>query len=350
MLRKIAGLAPAFVLSATVAACGGEDGPNVNQVRQDFANPSGSVNDKAALMDATGNRNSSNAALALAGGGVPGQSLTSVDARAFSLISPSRIHGRQIDAFSRFFASHGRSMQSLSTAQFSGDVSASCDEAGEAAAAYTAALEDFQRDALTGGSSASGSASYSLDVGSCSGGALTGTLEGSLEISAEADGNGGSFVIRVTQKLNHVCEVGGAQACLDGSMVYEAAGTGNQAGGSFDSIAAWQLTASWTEDGAPMSVETKGGIKWSASGTQTGGTFKVEYLLYAKSSAGEEVSFVLEIEATGGEDGGSVTWRYRGADGEASCTISSDGAGECTGPAGTVTWSSSEYEAEFAKK
>lgn len=355
-LRNLSGLIPALA-SCALAACGG--GPNIDQVKADFENPSGSVNDKDAVVAAAGNQNASAPALAMVGGGVPGLSLTATGKRsAFAQIAPERMHGSAINGIRNYFGVSGRTIRSLSEAQvddlgdFEDDGDSfgnGCDDAPEAKAAVNEALQDLIGDAALGGRSASGSASYSIDLSTCSGGELTGIVNDEIEIDVESDGQGGgSFRFKITREMVNVCETGGGKACVSGTFLLEvsARGFAQQSFGQAETIAAWELTA--TMDG--KTLETKGGVRVELEGNETSGRARIEILAYAKASTGEEVSFVLTIE--GNSSTGEVTLSYRGRDGQIYCTAHADGSGECRatnsdGAQAILTWTAAEYDQEL---
>ncbi|MCK6550759.1 hypothetical protein L6R52_33285 [Myxococcota bacterium] len=351
MTRTIARLLPTALCAVTVTACG-SSGPDLDQVRKDFANPTGSISDRTALMDATGKREASGPALALAGGGIPGQSLTAADARGLGQLAPMQLHGRHMERVRYALSKTGRSLSGLAAADAElpgdGDYSNTCAESPEATAAFEQAYEALIRDAAGGGSSASASASYSIDVSSCAAN-MTGTLSIDLEISVEASSaNSGSMRFKVTQKYEDVCEVGGESRCIDGTFVMEAsASSDGMTTGAFETISAWELTASWVDAGTTHTASTKGGIRMSFEGEGEQGSFSIEYLVYAENAQGEEVSFVLEISA---DSEGQAALVYRGADGSLECHVEESGAGTCTavGSNGTetVTWTAEEYAAE----
>lgn len=350
LTRTIARLFPTALTAIALTACG-SSGPDLDQVRQDFDNPTGSISDRTALMDATGKREASGPALALAGGGIPGQSLTAAEVKGVGQLAPMKLHGRHMERVRYALSETGRARAGLSAdAELpgDGDYSNTCAESPEAEAAFQGAYEALIRDAAGGGSSASASASYSLDVGACAAN-MTGTLSIDLEISVQATGSdSGSMRFKVTQKYEDVCEVGGEQRCIDGTFVMEAsASSDGMQTGAFETLSAWELTATWVDAGTTHTASTKGGIRMSVEGEGEQGSFAIEYLVYAQNAQGEEVSFVLEISA---DSEGQAALVYRGADGSLECRVEASGAGTCTavGSDGTetVSWTAEEYASE----
>jgi hypothetical protein len=72
-------------------ACGG---PDIDQVKADFDNPSGSTTDKNSVMSASSQANASGSVRSLGASGVPGQSLTAKGKlRQFGEISMMKRYG-----------------------------------------------------------------------------------------------------------------------------------------------------------------------------------------------------------------------------------------------------------------
>lgn len=332
-IREICALG-ALTASFALTACGG--GPDIDQVRADFDNPSGSTKDKTGVMAANGKRDASESALNLATG-VPGSAGGLTAAGKFpgiQKVAPRVLWEENLrNLYNRKMAVEGQSLRVAQCQVPGGD--AGCANSPEANEAYLKLLQQLGVDAenpLAGGSG-NASVSYTQDLGSCSGGDLTGTMEVSLEVTVET----GKLSFTIEQEFSSACETEGAQTCIDGSFVMEASLTGTPEGGegTFEFLTAWVLDATWQENGAQLSASTKGGIRLAGGN----GMFAIEFLIYCKDSNGEEVSYVLRYRVNA--DGSSVL-EYKGADGELSCTVTADGNAQCTGSA-EMAWTDAEY-------
>jgi hypothetical protein len=341
-LLKLSGLVPAAMMAVALTACGGNK-PDIDQVKADFENPSGSVKDEQAVAGVAGKRDASNGALGVIGGGVPGASLTAYGKKsALEKLSPMNLFGARTVALKNIFATNGIQRGALRAAQFEGDAGG-CGDSPEAQQAFESLFQDLYAQAASGSSSVEGDASFSLDVSSCSGGEATGTINVDLTIKAEQTGeNSGSFEMTYEMELVDLCETGGEQVCVNGNMIMQASMQGAENSGNLEFIQAYDLEA---KSAAGDAVKAKGGVRFGVFGDENGGTAKVEYLFYAKSTSGEEVSFVLEIVVN---SDGSATLKYKGSDGELECSQDASGNGMCTGngPDGAIELSWTEEEAD----
>src|SRR5262245_33029707 len=96
MKRLMSGLVPTTILAVAVTACGG---PDIDKVKADFENPSGSTTDKSGVIAAQGKQSAAgnNSALSLAGGGVPGFGLTATGrGSGFAKIAPRTVFGAKL--------------------------------------------------------------------------------------------------------------------------------------------------------------------------------------------------------------------------------------------------------------
>jgi hypothetical protein len=338
MMRRLAYALPA-TLSLALIGCGG--GPDINQVKADFDNPSGSVQSKDGMIAASGSLDASGSAVSVAGGGVPGNSLTAYT-RGFDQINMRRTWEWRARGLRDYLNGKVTKHQALRQAQFGGD---GCTNSAEAQGAFEEASQDFVADGINpfGNSKIEGSATYSQDFSACSGGELSGSAKVHIEILLESNGdNSGRLAITVQYDLNNVCELNTAEkACLDGTMIMEAEAIGQNDFGSLTFTAAWDFAATWTDAGGARSASAKGGLKSSFEGDGTSGSAKIEVLSYVNSPEGEW-SYVWSLDAsyTGGE--GSATIGCRGSDGSVMCTIDDNG-GMCTSSDGSsVTWTTEE--------
>ncbi len=329
-MRRIQTTGTIFLGAAiALTACGG--GPDVESAREHFKNPTGSTQNQAAVAASGGSLSLSNSAISVAGDGIPGRGLTAEGKiKGFNQVSIRRLWERRGRAL--LDLSLGRTSQGLEEANFSG---AGCGDTPEAQQAYQDLIEDLTLSSAIGGalgsSSVSGSASYSLDLSTCSGSQLTGSA--SYEIKIEVSGDSASFTVK--QGFDNVCTTDAEPECLSGSILMEASATSGLSSGSAEFITAWELEAT----AGAKSASLKGGVRVAA--TNDSGT--LETLIFAKGPDGEEYSFVYTIKATA--DSATVT--IRGSDGELSCSITNEGAtGMCTGPNGSITWTAEEAYAE----
>lgn len=299
MLNSKIRIATTALFALTLAACGSKT-PSIDQVKADFESPSGSTKSKQSVAGAYAKQNSSGPATSFAAGGFAGGGfgLTQAGPGAFTrqnVVNPllSYIRARAL----------GVKYQGLSEAQDS-----SC----------------FDQSNVSGSGSAdgtSGSVSYSVDLGACSGGALTGQL--TVDAEFELDQAAGILHYEVEQTMDQVCSTEPA-SCVDGTMTMEMDLNFNDLTGQGASnlVAGWFFTI--TEDG--KTYETKGGMRLDADSAS--GATKFEYLVYVKDENGQEVSLVISFE----DDGmGNSSLKITGSDGSISCTANADGSGSCDG-------------------
>lgn len=332
MKRLMNSLIPASLMAMAISACGG--GPDVDQVKADFENPSGSTKDKNGVIAASGKQGTtSNSALGVAGGGVPGLGLTA-DGKStiFNKIAPRAVFGSKIANI----AAVAMKRSDLRVAQ----AETTCFDGSE----FAEASAELQAAAVKG-EKASVSVSTSVDLGNCSADA-----SGSLDLSMEMTVDGAKISYEVEYTFNNVCDKSSGE-CLDGGMAQEAAIDLSAADmenlfGSIKSVSAWDFTAT---DGEGNSIHTKGGLRIGFSSDAMGDSAKIEYLLYVADSSGNEVSYVLTIEANGAT--GELTLAIKGSDGELNCSFSeATGSGMCSGTDSSgasfeMSWTDGEYDA-----
>lgn len=314
--RRASGILGAAFISFGLAACGG--GPDIDKAKADFANPSGKTSDKNGVIAAQGKQDASGSAMQLGAGGVPGVGLTATGKGGFARASVSRLMIPQAERLRALVQRDQMRPFALNIAQDGEDCGAS-----EASAIFG---EDITADAADG--EVSGSGSFSIDYSSCAGAGLTGTADYSIEYEITQT----SFFMSIEVSMDNVCA---GDECTTGSMAMEMSadgGFGNT--GTFETIVAWDLTA--TYEG--QEVKSKGGIKMGFDDLGS----NIQILVYVTTADGEEWSYVLE--ATQGFDG-SGSLKIRGSDGSLDCMWSADGAGSCSGDAGSLEWTAEESEA-----
>jgi hypothetical protein len=318
------GLIPTAIMAAAISACGG--GPDIDQVKKDFDNPSGSGKDKTGVIAASGKQDStsSNGALGAAGGGIPGFGLTAVGATKLSKVNPLTIIRPHFPM--------GRAYSALRVNQFEDDEAFfgpgcvdNADELNEASAEIQAAIlsgEDAE-------------VSFSIEISDLS--KCDSSLSGGMEISYELAREGGKMSIEAEASYDNVCD-SESGACLDGAFVI----SGYANGSDSEMVMAWDLKATGPDDdGNEYTIETKGGIRMRSG---AGGS-SFEYLQYVKDSTGEEVSYVLKI---GADAMGNATLEFRCRDGNLSCAVSTTtGAGACTGEIDGQTFSIEWTDADW---
>lgn len=331
-LQKISGMGLSAVLTLGMIACGG--GPDIDQVKQDFDNPTGSTKDKNAVMSASSQASASGSVRSLGASGVPGgQGLTAIGKiRGFDEVSVFNRYASQIERdYYRFMKNESRALR---TAQFE-----SCGGA-EAEAAFGDLYRELGVDAaLGGGDSASASASFEMNLDACGDGSVTGAVK--VEIEIELSEN--YFYYRITEELSNVCETTGDKACLDGTLLMEAEASVDASGqaGELSFIVAWEVDGTWEENGAKRAASVKGGVRTKIGGNGDMGFASVEYLVYAMTPDGDEYSFVYEISANwDGVGGGQGMLKITGTDGTLECTYTAEMV-SCTG-SGDISWTPDE--------
>lgn len=328
--RKLA-TALTIALSSAAIACGG---PDIDQVKQDFESPSGSVTDKDAIVAANAKRDGSDPALSIAGGGVPGFGLTAYGkSDAFKKLNVRRTWESNIRDFHQHWAAQNGIAVPARGAQVE-DFGTGCDDSPEVQAAMEALWRDLVGDALLGSKSASGSASYTLDLATCS------EYTGKISVDIEMKLSENSFSFKIDETFTNVCS--GDQECVTGDVNLEAAADADEAGqaGQLTFVTAWKLAASWLEDGVAKTASLKGGVRslFNENGID------IEYLFYVTTPNGEEYSYVFKLVV----DENGARWEIRGKNGSISCKVDENG-GECTGTdangTATVAWTKEEARA-----
>ncbi len=328
-LHKVSWMGLSAVLATGMIACGG--GPDIDQVKEDFDNPSGSTQDKNAVMSASSQASASGSVRSLGASGVPGQGLTAIGkVRGFDEINMLKRYAPVIER--EYYRNFRHESAPLRAAQFD-----SCGGA-EAEAAAEEIARELSVDAVLGGGSASASASFEMNLDACDAG-VTGTVKVEMEVEFSQD----YFYFRVTEELQNVCEIEGDRACLDGTLLMEAEAQTDASGeaGELSLIVAWEVDGTWEEDGARRAASVKGGVRTKVGGNGTSGYGSVEYLVYAMTPEGEEYSFVYEISANwDGVGGGEGTLLIRGKDGQLECNYTAEMV-SCTG-SGNINWTADE--------
>ncbi|MCB9646508.1 MAG: hypothetical protein H6730_07915 [Deltaproteobacteria bacterium] len=321
---KTLGLAAFTSLSLGLVACGGDP---IDQIREDFQNPSGSTSNKEGVMAAQAQRDGANPVMGIAGAGIPGAALTAEGkTRALEQVSATAWAPKALNMIRAARAAAKGSKQSfLTSAQFAG---AGCSDDMAAQQAYEEIWQELILDAAFGVGAASGDASYTLDVSSCSDGELTGSMTVEIKISISDEET--KFEVKQTMDI---CEVGGAEACVNGETVMRATASGTSSETEAAEILAyWDVSGTWHEDASTYSAQLKGGVRITATSGTAGDTAGIEYLFYVKAPDGEEYSYVFSISATNVGGMGTVSWTIRGADGEITCTATETEV-SCTGTA-----------------
>jgi hypothetical protein len=341
-MRKLAYALPA-TLSFALAACGG--GPDIDQIKADFQNPSGSVKNKDAMVAASGNLDASGSAIEVAGGGVPGASLSAAGKPiGFYQANIRRTWEPRARALRDYLNGDSSGIRALSE-QSAFD---SCENSAEAQSAYEEASRDILADAANpfgNSKKISGSASFKLDFGACSNGDLSGTAKVDIKIEAEQTGeNSGRFAFTVEYAFDHVCDLTTPEkSCLDGSVVMEAEAVGADNFGSLTFTSGWQLDGTWVDAGVDRSASLKGGIRSALEGSGDTGSAKIEILNYVTSPEGEW-SYVWTFAGSFDGEQAVVDVECRGSDGSASCHITEEG-GTCSASDGSsVTWTAADEQ------
>lgn len=321
-------------LSLLLIACGG---PDLDKVKADFENPTGSVNNREAVMASNSGREGSGPATSVAGGGVPGVALTAsgkpVGLHQLNMRKAWEARARTV----RDYLNGTVTRQALTEQQFE---ASGCDDSPEAQAAYEELLGDLLRDSANpfgNRNKVSGKASYSVDLSTCSGGQLSGKADVTIEFELEQTGEeAGRFAFTVEYTLAEACELTTeAKACLDGSLIMEAEaiGDGGADFGRLTFTSAWELSGTWSDEGKPHEGTLKGGLRTLFEGEGDQGQIKIEYLNYVNVD-GQEWSYVWTFEATNDR----VIWECRGKDGSVSCEITETSA-MCMGENGSEAFS-----------
>ena len=301
-MMKMKPLLVGLCASALFVGCG-TDGVDLDQVQEDFDNPSGSTQDQDALISAADKLEGTTTGLETAfvnpfGGGF-GLTAQRTNIARFH---PQRLaHPLLRWAYARVGISR----------QFLGE-----DDIGEC-------INDQILSGVSGNVTPSGgeaSFDVTIDLGDC-----TSDASGSISMSGSMELTENSLRMDLEYTYDEVCITIGNQACIDGTVVAEM-NSDSLLGGSIDMIMGWNFAASWKDDSSKSrSIDTKGGLRIQADKNQGA----LEYLVYVRNSAGDEVSYVLRIAANA--EGASIT--IKGNDGEVSCNFLADGSGSCSGSA-----------------
>jgi len=330
---RILGLTAITTLSLGLVACGGD---KIDQVREDFQNPSGSTSNKDAVIAVQAQSNGSSPVMGLASGGVPGALTAYGKTRPLDQVSVRQWESRGEQLYQAWLDQRARpEVQSQPQAL----VGAGCASSEEANAAFEEIWTELVIDAAFGFGAASGDAEYNVDVDACSDGGLTGSLSVYLKIEADDD----RFLFEVRQTMD-VCETSDAMACVKGETIMRASGSDD--GGSASTaevLAYWDVESTWTDDGATRSAQIKGGVRIGGMSSSAGDTSTVEYLFYVRGPDGEEYSYVWVFSASNVGGVNEASWTLRGADGEITCTATEEMV-SCTGSA-DISYTSAEADA-----
>lgn len=325
-----------FTLTGALAlsACG-SSGPDVSQTKQDFNSPSGSVNDEQTVAAAYGSNQASGPATRIAGGASAGfGGLTASGVKGLERLNAAHILRPHILAQARAVQT-GTEVGQVRLGLVEEDVQA---------------LSGCYSGAGVSGDASGGSIDVTMDLSSC-----TEDLTGSVVMTGDFSRSDTKIEYTLKQTFNQVCEKSGQEACVDGTFVIEMVldlgnlnvggdiGSGDASAGSLNMEynAAWDVKATWKENGNSLSGTSKGGMRMVLDETTKQAVF--EFLAYVKDSTGKEVSVVLSIKS-GGE---GATFTIKGSDGEVSCQIASDGSGSCTGDGKTLEWTAEEAKAHI---
>lgn len=320
-MKLLKTLIPTTMMAFAISACGG--GPDVDKVRADFDNPTGSTKDKNGVIAASGKQEAAgnNSALSLAGGGVPGLGLTASTQTGFEKVAPMRLA-------SPFMRGFNFKSKALRAAQDDDIFSSGCiDNQAELAEQFADAMSDYDGGEIE--------MSFEIEVSDAS--KCASNLSGSFSIAYDMKITATTQAIEAEAQYNNMCD-SDAGSCLDGAMVI----SGTVDGTKEEMLMAWDLTSKFTdEDGKEHTVVTKGGIRMKNSETEA----SIEYLQYVNID-GEEYSYVLEI---GANVSGDLSLSIRGSDGELNCSFSeANGTGMCSGTvdgeAFDLSWSEEEYD------
>lgn len=319
-------------LSLGLVACGGD---KIDQVREDFQNPTGSTSNKDAVIAVEAQSTGASPVMGLVSGGVPGALTAYGKQRGLEQVSVRHWESRAEELFQAWAdARAGRDVVEQ-RAQLVGQ---GCANSAEANAAFEEIWREFVLDAAFGFGSASGDAEYSVDVNACS----EGELEGSLSIYLKIEASDDEVFFEVKHTMD-VCETSGAMACVRGETIMRASGTddGGEAS-TAEVLSYWDVEGTWEDDGVTRTAALRGGVRIGGMSSASGDTATIEYLFYVQTPDGEEYSYVWTFTATNVGGMGEVSWTLRGADGEITCTAT-DTMVSCSGSA---DFSYTEAEAE----
>lgn len=341
-LPTIRNVVPAL-LAGGLAACGsGAPGSGqINQVENDIGNPSGSIQDKSAVMASTGKQDalSSSGASDIIGSATNFGALTArgLTIHGFSGLSPASAFRGQVQHLIEIVTN--RSSHGLSGSD-SGDVG-SCLKS-----------QAFMDAEMKAAQNARGSDSFSfsydsgnIDLSGCTQGKLTGQIQLALEEHASKSGNTVNATINFKYTLSNACNASTGN-CVSGSLAAQMTGSGGASGdstGSFTYVTAWDLTVH--DMTLNQSIADKGGSKISISGNGQGnGQLDLQEVVYVQNSQSQEVSFTLDVNVSGS----SASLKITGKDGFLTCTRNADLSGSCSGEDknhGTVnvSWTGAEF-------
>ena len=341
MLRKLASALPATLV---LVACGG--GPDIDQIKADFNNPSGSIKSKDGMVAASSSLDASGSAVVVGGGGVPGQSLTATGkAVGFWEINARRTWEARARALRDHLNGRSTQLQALSEAQLEAGNCGDSPEAQEAFSELTSELLVDQVNPFSNSSKVSASASYEQDFSSCSNGELSGSAKIKIDFVAEQSGETSRFAFTVKYGLDNVCELTtDEKACLNGVMIVEAEAVGTNDFGSLTFTTGWELDASWTEDGVARAASLKGGVRSSLEGGGDSGSAKIEIINYVNTPDGEEWSYVWSFEGAFNGLEGTASIECRGSDGSVSCMIDENGGSCMASDGSSISWTSADEQ------
>jgi hypothetical protein len=324
-LRLLSGLVPACLMTVGLAACGGSNGPNVGQVKQDFDHPTGSAKDQQGVAAAAGAQEQmTQSGAGFTGGGVPGFSLRAEDLvhRGFAPFVPHNFFSAQIDQFKNYVLGQSTFALGDGTTTSRSSLFDSCIDKNK--------LED-QIKSQAGQSSFQ--VSLSIDLSACAGSGYTGSFDINMSGQIERTASTAKITLEMTASMHSVCETA-TGTCIDGGLAEEAIVGGSTMGtssssGDFNFTLAWNWTATGKDkNGLVRSLSSKGGERLAAQSSGGSGSAQYELLFYVKDGKGQEVSYVLRITA---DSMGNATLEIRCSDGSLTCTRAADGSAMCSG-------------------
>jgi hypothetical protein len=342
--RFLSNLGITVGLVAGVAACSGPNtGPNVDQVKADFDNPSGSAKDQqgvAATAGAQDNLESTGGA-GFTGGGVPGFSLRAegLVQTGFAPLIPHNLFADQIAELQdlvlgkQSFDLSGMSGMG-SGASPSGSIISQCVSSKDVQQKFASQLQGAASDLKKSGH-ASFDISTTVDFSNCPNSGYTGSFDIELKGDINERAPSASVTLEVSVNLHTACQTASG-VCIDGGIAEEDvingsatvlspnAGGARSGSGSISYLVAWDFTA--TKDS--QTITEKGGSRVSLSGANGMRDASVELLFYVANSERQLVSYVLKVSA---DSNGTVTLELRCKDGNLTCTKMADGSAMCMG-------------------
>ena len=316
----------ALCLALPLVACGG-GGNSFDSLETQLASPTGSIMETDTVIAADEKRQSSDSLTEL-NGFVP---FSSGERMKRSLIF------RSVQPLARGIEAFGGTTGTAYQPQDLGDPG---DDLNFDADCFDDLFDDLS-DVNISENQISASYNDSVNVADCSSTA-TGTIGVNLSYTIKgsiASERIDSISFKGTINYQDVCETVGDKGCIDGTIQMGAkiSETGVVSFDEITILSTWDLVVSWDEGGTRQSVDISGGLKLDLSDNLG----KVEILIEATSSAGDNVSYAFEVTSTLG-----APFICRGVDGRATCTINQlDGSVSCNvDGGGTVTWTQEDID------